>query len=653
MKYLKLTLFLFFIINHTFLFSQENISSSIIEPLLKDALYREKVFIHINKTIYFSNENIWFTAYVAIDNSNAPSDYTTNLHVNLLNHNGDVIDSKNIFIQDGIGIGDFLINNNYLSGKYYIQGFTNYMQNFGLENVFIQEIEVVNPSKKVEFNQEMHTNNYDIQVFPESGYLLENVESVIGIKALINGKGFPFNGKIVNTKEEEITKFKGNEFGMSKCSFTPYKGETYTAIISINNTIQKTSLPKTHKTGIIFSLDNTDEKNLKLTFKTNKETLPSLKDESLVLLFYRNNFISNAVSLSIENNQGTTQELFFNKSKMLNGVNIVTLFRNNQPIAERKFFVDKLEEQTAILIDELKTENDSIIFKIKTIGPNFKPIVSQLSVSTLPKESKNFNENQNIKSAFLLSPYVKGEIENIAFYFKNSNPKEKEYLDLLLINQGWSTYSLEEKINKINPKEKIYFERGFTLNGTIKRFPKGYNIGIISNTDRLVAFSKINKKKEFSFENIFAYKNDSIKIALIKKSKPLVKPIHVAFNEATEVVKNYNYLTNRYYYNDIIEKKLKPSSQNKNVLSYKQYPKTELLNEIVLKTINLKKKKNIHDLEMNLASKHNVLASGFYKNKKVTKQMETIHQTLFDYFMSLGYIKPMVINKCCYLFYFN
>ncbi len=493
MKYLKSFFLLFFILNFSFIFSQENISLSIIEPILKDALYREKVFIHINKSIYLPNENIWYTAYVATDNKNTPSDYTTNLHVNLLNHNGNIIDSKNIFIKDGIGIGDFIIDNKYLSGKYHIQGFTNYMRNFGEENMFIQEIKIINPTKKTEYLKETSINNYDIQLFPESGYLLEEAINTTGIKALINGKGYPFSGKIINSKGLEITSFKGNTFGMSKSRFYYVKNETYTAIININNTVQKISLPKPQKTGLIFSLDNTDEKNLKLIIKSNKETSPSLKDESLLLLFYRNNFISESVTLSLESNQETTQALFFDKSKMLHGVNIVTLFKNNQPIAERKFFVDKLEEQTAILIDELKTENDSITFKIKTIGPNFKPFVSKLSVSVLPKESKTFNEKQNIKSAFLLSPYLKGNIETPAFYFKNSDPREKEYLDLLLLNQGWTTYSLEEKINEINPKELFLFENGFSINGKIKKSPKGYDIGLLSKQNRFVSFSNFNK----------------------------------------------------------------------------------------------------------------------------------------------------------------
>ncbi|OGS70350.1 MAG: hypothetical protein A3F91_07720 [Flavobacteria bacterium RIFCSPLOWO2_12_FULL_35_11] len=643
MKYLKSSLILMLVFNSFYIYSQElDINSSIIEPFQKDALFREKVFIHINKTRYFIKENIWFTAYVSNDFNNTPSDYTTNLHVSLLNDKGTLIESKNIFIQKGVGIGDFLIDESHNSGKYYIQANTNYMHNFGSENVFMQEIEIINPVEKKEFENEQYANNYDIQVFPESGYLLESTENILGIKALINGKGYPFSGKIINSRGIEITSFEGNQFGMSKCKFTYENNETYKALVTINGTIKKIDLPKAHKTGINFSVDNTNYDKIVLTLRTNKETLPILKNEILAILFYRNNFISKAITLSNINNEELTQELVFDKSEMQHGVNIVTLFKSNQPVAERKFFVDKKSEQSELLIELLKSENDSTSFKIKTINSNFEPISAQLSISILPRDSKMFKEAQTIKSAFLLTPYIKGIVENPSFYFNKTSPKEKDYLDLLLLNQGWNTYSLEEKIKEINPKEKFPFENGFTLNGNSKKAPKDYDIGILSKKNRLVAFSKLNENKEFTFENVFAYKNDNIKIAFIKKNKPLVKPNGVSFSEPK--ISNPNILTKIDNSKPILEKKSYTISKNSS-LNYVNYPNIEQLDEVVLKNIKAKTKETIYDIEMDLAIKHNVIASGFYKNKKVTKQMEIVHQTVFDYFRSLGFIKPVISDN--------
>ena len=82
------------------------------------------------------------------------------------------------------------------------------MKNFGDENSFFQEIEIVNLVNEKENKQEDYANNYDIQIFPESGFLLEDTENTIGLKALINGKGYPFSGKIIDSKGTKITTFE-------------------------------------------------------------------------------------------------------------------------------------------------------------------------------------------------------------------------------------------------------------------------------------------------------------------------------------------------------------------------------------------------------------------------------------------------------------
>lgn len=643
---LKITsLSLIFIVFFTSIFAQENVLEKLIKPLQENTLYREKVFLHTNKSIYFSNETIWITAYVAEDAENKPSVYSSNLYLNLINSEGNVIEQKNIFVQNGVGFGDFSLNQNLTSGSYFIQGFTNYMQNFGAENMFIQEIEFINSTQTIEKKIENFTNSYDIQLFPESGYLLKGTENSIGIKALINGKGYPFSGSILNSKGTVVNTFSGNNFGLGKCTFNYIENETYSAVIHINKTTQIIDLPKAKTTGIIFSLDNSNEKLLILTIKTNLQTLPNLEDYNLTLLFYRNNYISEAATLSLISNDETTQDLIFDKSKLLHGVNTVTLFKNNEPIAERKFYVDKSSQQTAVLIDKIKTENDSISYKIKTLNANLSPISAQLSLSVLPKESLNYNENQTIKSAFLLTPYIKGNIENPYFYFKNSNPKEKEFLDLLLINQGWITYTLEDKIKEINPSEKYKFESGFDIRGKILKAPDNYELGLLSKNEGLAALSKIDNN-EFVFKNVFTFKNDVIKIALVKNDFPLIKPKNISLKIDSIQNKNYHFITNNYYKQPIIKATEKVESTEFRVTNFNNYPNVEVLKQIMLKTVHSKKGNTIYDEETNLAIKHKILAPSFYEGKKVTEQMEITYLNVLHYFQTLGIVKGLCPFSC-------
>ncbi|MDN3492724.1 hypothetical protein [Winogradskyella bathintestinalis] len=605
------------------IYAQQNFIDAVVTPIQEDALYREKAYMHLNKTTYFVNQSIWFTFFVGKDHNNFPSNYTTNFNVNLLNQEGNVLKSKVFLTEKGIGFGDFLIDKNFESGKYYIQGFTNYMNNFGTENCYLQEIEIINLDSKLPTIRPSE-DSYDIQIFPESGYLLEDAKNTIGIKALINGKGKAFSGVIIDSKGLEVQNFTGNRFGMSKVEFNYSENETYSVILNINSTTRKKDIPKANSKGIIFNVNSLDDDLLKVTITTNKKTIPTLTEDDLNLLFYRNNYICEAFAVSL--NQKTVQEFYIKKTKLLHGVNIATLFKNNDPIAERKFFIFKPDQATSVLLEKTQETQDSISVKIQTTYSENLPTPANLSVSILPKNSKIFTNYQNIKSAFLLTPYLKGPIEDPSFYLKKQNSNYRNDLDVLLLNQGWLKYSLDEKIKKISPKEKFKFQSGFTINGSVKS-NKRFDLGILSDNNRMLSKSNI-AKDTFSFKNILIYKNSKIKFSLIHNNDRLEKPEKISLKESLKTKKNHKYLLPDTYTNkssDIVDARI--ISNFKNNIE---------LDEVLIKG---SKDAPTYQPPENLAEKHNMIrGANFYKGTKVSEDMTLGDATLFNYFSNKGYI---------------
>ncbi|MGB5358618.1 MAG: hypothetical protein WBN27_01580, partial [Eudoraea sp.] len=49
---------------------------------------RENIHLHLNKTLFFQEEHIWFSAYVYDQNTQTPSLETTNLYVGLYTKEG-------------------------------------------------------------------------------------------------------------------------------------------------------------------------------------------------------------------------------------------------------------------------------------------------------------------------------------------------------------------------------------------------------------------------------------------------------------------------------------------------------------------------------------------------------------------------------------
>jgi hypothetical protein len=515
--------------------AQQTFTDNVITPLQKNQLFFEKVFIHTNKTSYFIDDTIWFKSYVGeIDNK--PSLKTTRLSVNLLNSEGKIIQNKTVFIKKGTGKGQFELNDSLKSGTYYIQAYTNYMRNFGDNNTYIQEINILNNIPKKENYAKI---NYDIQLFPEGGCLLEDSENVIGIKSLINGKGFDYSGKIINNKNQEIISFKSEHLGMTKCRFFYMPNERYTAIFTINDTIIKLDVPIAKKSGVVMNIDNTKVDILSLMLKTNNKTIAELKNSNYTLLFHQRNRIIDFLEISDLGALNTNLE--FDKKSFSNGVNTLTIFKGNQPIIERKFYIEKEVEDISLSLKKINTENDSINYKIKIAGvASNKPIKTNLSVSVSPINALNFNETTNIKSSFLLSPYLKGYVENPAYYFDKNNHKKKEHLDLLLLTQGWIQYSSEDMIRDLNPSYKYDFELGFKLKGTVSPLLTKH-LALITKDNMIIDKLYLNETKDFSFNNLLIFKGDAVKVSFINNANEAIKPKNIYFDSVqTATIANFN-----------------------------------------------------------------------------------------------------------------
>jgi hypothetical protein len=501
-------------------FAQQTFIDKVTTSLQKNQLFFEKTFIHTNKTSYYANDNIWFKAYVGGLN-NKPSLKTTLLYVCLLDKSGEIIQHKNVLINKGIGKGQFEINDSLKTDKYYIQAYTNNMLNFGKKNFFIQEINILNEKRKSEPSDK---KKYDIQLFPEGGYLLEGIKNNIGIKSLINGMSYDYSGTIINSKNQEVASFKNEYLGMTKCNFFYTKKEKYKALININDTILIIDIPLAKSKGVLLNLTN-KKRIIDIQIKTNNESLTDLKMNKYHLLFHQRNKITNFLEIDSLN-----IDLEIEKKYFFNGVNSATLFKNNKPILERKFYVEKEDEEVSISLKELSTEKDSINYQLKILNTNSKKsLKSNISISVLNISTLNSNETTNIKSAFLLTPYIKGYIEKPAYYFNKKNLKRKEHLDLLMLTQGWTKYSIEEMVEDLNPTYKYDFEIGFKLKGTVSPQLSSH-LALISKDNQLIDKLFLNGNKNFSFNELLIYKGDTVNLSFLNNKNIVIKPKKISFD---------------------------------------------------------------------------------------------------------------------------
>ena len=477
-------------------------------------LTREIPYLHLNKTTFIPGEEIWFQAYVYDLNSKKLHKNTTNLYCNIYNKDGSLKEQKLFLVTDGIASGNIKIDSSYTKESYFIRASTNYMKNFNEDHSFIQKVTIV--KKNNDTIREKLSSKYDLQLLPESGHLISNNVNSLGI--LIkdkNGKGIKIdNGEIVDSKGRKITNFTTNKFGLGKTSVF-LKDDGYVANINLEDGIKiSQKLPNILANGVIMSVINPQTNIVQISIKTNKKSLKYLKEKNYTLLVHNtSNYFKRTL---VFNNKDTDYDIYFNKKKFNDGVNIVTLFNHkNIPIAERIFFNYKPKLISHLQLSTIKKESDSI----KILITKKDSSVHYLSTSVLPKQTKSLSSNRkNIFSQLLLEPYINGIIETPSYYFKNINRKVLNDLDLLLLNQGWSKYKWSNIFNN-RPKERFNFEKGINLSGQLYYKPnkEKVTVALFSPDNNLALTSEINNN--FEFKNLYLKDTSLINLSVFNGLK--------------------------------------------------------------------------------------------------------------------------------------
>ncbi|MDY0780495.1 hypothetical protein [Tenacibaculum sp. IB213877] len=506
----KLVVIIFITINFN-LFTQNSFVDSVIRPLQKDQLFFEKVYLHTNKETYNFDDIVWFKAYV-VDVNNKPSLNTTLLYVNLLDEKGNLITSKNVFINEGVGINQIELPSNKNSQVYYIQAYTNYMKNFGEKNYFLKKIFI--SGKQV--TEKQINEEYDVQIYPEGGFFLEEVENKIGLKVTKNGCGINYQGEIKEVGNSATRAFKEEHKGMSKVNFFYKKGVKYEALIHLKDTVLIKTLPQAFEEGVLLHLENNQD-SVKVHLKSKFKTLKNR--EKYTLLFHNFNKLINYFEIpDFELNE--TKTVIIAKNSFLEGVNTVTLFENNAPISERKFFIEKKNNKSSILLQRLEEENDSITYSLAISDINNNPLKVNISIAILLDRRSMFHPDKDIFESFNLSPFTNNLIEEPSYYFDNLNIKKKKYLDLLLMNQKTKKDNFKEMISELNPTYKFNFELGFNLKGSLSPVITD-TLALITSKNKLIDKVRLRNNKNFNFKKLLIYKGDTVKISFLKNEEAL------------------------------------------------------------------------------------------------------------------------------------
>ena len=454
--------------------------------LVKNDYTRESIYFHYDKNNYVAGETIWFKAYLFAGVS--PSVYSTSLNVELLNDSGRVISRKILPVLAGSAVGNFDLDKDLPQMNYTVRAYTRRMQNFG--NIFFYEkqLQVFNPSKAVGKAPAVETRAYFL---PEGGNMIAGLPTVVAFK-MSDQYGTPLycEGEIIDREGNNVATFKTVHDGMGKFSFLPQPDQAYTAVCNFAGGMQKIALPAAKISGFSFMIQTASEKKF---FLINKEKVANEDQRPAYLLGVMENTVLFRQDLS---SAGSLIKGQLPLENLPSGILQLTIFnKQDQPLAERMLFVGNQEylvkglfkADTASLVARKK---NSFSFTVEDTIPG----TYSVAVTDVDREIPTDNR-ENIISRLMLSNDIKGYIHNPLYYFENNQQETKEYLDLVMMTNGWRNFTWEQIMRKNLPGLSYKDENYISAYGKAYYAPN--NNVMVTNADMNVFMHGKDSSSEF------------------------------------------------------------------------------------------------------------------------------------------------------------
>ncbi|SHI94960.1 hypothetical protein [Aquimarina spongiae] len=587
---------------------------------------RETLYLHVNKSTYITGEEIWFKGYAYDQKNNLPSLNTTNFEVEIFDEQGNEVYDGVFMGNNGSFRGNILVDSNWNSGTYYIRASTHWMHNFIEDETYTKKIRIIKDELPAQTPKKIES--YDFQLLPESGHVVYNTFNTIGFK-LINDQGYGVGfdqGVVQDELGNEVTTFSSNTLGLGKFNITPVPGKQYRAFIRLKDGHEvEAAFPEIHDKGVSLSINNLLENEVVMQFNTNEATIKELVFSNYMVLI-RKNHLSKKMKIYFKPKE-LEKTISIPRSDLYTGVNTITLFKENTPVLERLIFnpVDAKEDKITIVRNTSSSDSVSIAVQ----APNTYAAYD-LSVSVLPSETKAYEHQDNIRSAMLLQPYLKGYIENAKHYFTNIDRDKIYDLDVLLISQGWSKYTWEN-IFKHTPEVRYNFNQGFKITGKIQnkkkiKVDKVYFYPSINNGAKLV---QVNQDNTFEVAHFFPQKGEKLKISGIMAKG--------SFKKSGAYLQVQSERINRPFVNisPISERQSEQRIQNKVVVPYNFTYNIQELEAVQLKGSSQK--------ELKKTSRISIPKYFHLNSTKITLEKAEQYFSILDYIRSTG--KFRVFNQ--------
>ena len=511
-KYLSLILILIPIAG----FSQQDVNEnySKIATVLESYfdLEREAIHLHVDKTTFMNNEAIWYQGYIINRKTNKPY-FTTNIFVVLYDEKGTQISEKLVYATSGVFSGKIDLDPKLASGNYYIQVFTNWMNNFSENESTITKISVINPEEGIKNYKRLNPDSLEISLHPEGKSLVRDISNTIGIRVNDCRGNSPENLEAIIKKSsgEIIKTIKLNQFGYGRFDILPTDENISVVVRHEEKTIEKT-LPSAELIGLsieanTFSIEN----KTAIKIKTNKNSLDLFQSKKLHLIIHKDQKV---LGFPVEfKPDALEQTIVVSNAQLQAGINTIRIIDNDlKQWSERLVYIQPAMKSNINVLKNHRTSD-----RINLVGYTDKPN-SIMSISVLPEDTKSVTESTTIVSGIMINPYLNKPLENSNYYLNSPNRMKSYELDLVLLNEESSKYNWD--LMKLNPPKPNYsFDVGLDLKGKVDASIKDktyHKVKMVAYKDRIMTSADVNENGDYELRHLLLTDSALVKLSLEK-----------------------------------------------------------------------------------------------------------------------------------------
>ncbi|MGN7723217.1 MG2 domain-containing protein [Chitinophaga sp. 22620] len=420
---------------------------------------QEKVYLHFDKDYYASGENIWFSAYLTLND--LPALGARNLYAELRDAKGAIVQKELLLVNEGGAAGQFALPENMKPGLYQIRAYTAWMLNYDSTFLFYKNIQVLDPKTGKSGDDAPAAKDYAVQFFPEGGDLVTDVNSLVAFKA-IDQNGYPIKvaGAVRDSKDQQVAVIETLHDGMGTFELKPVAGESYKAVVATAAGQQKTfNLPAVKSGGIALKVYN---RGARIFYLTGFNGLDTSMNELLLIATMQNQVIYKA-NLNIS--EGKVSGLI-PAANIPTGIITLTLFdQKGNPLSERLVYVRQKNDQIEYFLDpqELNKGPRQRTELVLQVPDSMR---GRISASVTDADQVGFDPwGNNIVSNTLLTSDIHGYVHNPAWYFRNDSASTLQAIDLVMLTNGWRRFSWKQILQDKYPQIRYPYEQGINITG--------------------------------------------------------------------------------------------------------------------------------------------------------------------------------------------